>query len=82
VAVDLLKVFEGTVPKSSTEKIKRVQAIRELTAIIAPQQIDPPTVDASTPRVVTPCPWVVNTPPSRVATTSNNITMPNAIRQM
>jgi hypothetical protein len=81
-AADLLKVLGGTVPKASTDKIKHVQAIRELTAIIAGQQTDPPTVDAPTPRVVAPCPRVVTTPPPRVAATSNNITTPDAIRQM
>jgi hypothetical protein len=42
----------------------------------------PPTVDAPTPRVVAPCPRVATTPPPRAATTSYNITTPNAIRQM
>jgi hypothetical protein len=49
---------------------------------MAGQQTNPPTVDAPTPRVVAPCPRVATTPPPRAATTSNNITTPNAFRQM
>jgi hypothetical protein len=81
-AADLLKVFGGTVPKSSTNKIKHVQAIRKLTVIMAGQRTDTPTVYAPTPRVVAPCPRVVTTPPPRMATTFNNITTPDAIKQM
>jgi hypothetical protein len=81
-AADIFKVFGGTVPKSSANKIKHIQAIWELTTIMARQQTDPPTVDAPTPRVVAPCPRVVTTPPPRAATKSNNITTPNAIKQM
>jgi hypothetical protein len=36
-AADLLKVFEGTVPTLIAEKIKHIQAIQELTAIMAGQ---------------------------------------------
>jgi hypothetical protein len=82
VASDLLKVFGGTVPKLSANKIKHIRAIRELTAIMAGQQTNPPTVDATTPRVVAPCPRVATTPPPSVTTTSNNIMMLDAIRQM
>jgi hypothetical protein len=82
VAADLLKEFEGTVPKLSANKIKHIRAVRELTAIMAGQQTDPPTVDARAPRVVAPCPRVETTQPPRAATTSNNITTPDAIRQM
>jgi hypothetical protein len=82
-AADLLKVFGGTVPKSTTEKMKHIRAIQELTAIIAGQRTTPPTVeDASSPRVVAPCLRVATTPPPRVATTSNNIMTFDAIRQM
>jgi hypothetical protein len=34
-AADLLKVFGGTVPKLSTDKIKHIRAIQEPTAIMA-----------------------------------------------
>ncbi len=65
VAADLLKVFGGTVPKLSANKIKHIQAIQELTAIMAGQQANPTTVDAPTPRVVAPCPRVAITPPPK-----------------
>jgi hypothetical protein len=81
-AADLLNVFGGTVIKSSAEKIKHMGAIQELTTIMAGQWTNPPTVDAPTPRVVAPCLRVATTPPPRAATTSNNITTPDAIRQM
>ncbi len=81
-AADLLKVFRSTVPNSSADKIKHVQAIRKLTAIMNGQQTDTPTVDAPTPRVVAPFSRVATPPPPRAATTSNNIMTPNAIRQM
>jgi hypothetical protein len=82
VAADLLKVYGGAVTKSSANKIKHIRAIQELTAIMTGQRMNPPTVDAPTPTVVAPCPRVATTPPPRVATTSNNITTPDAIRQM
>jgi hypothetical protein len=81
-AADLIKVFGGTVPKMSADNIKHIRAIRELTAIMAGQQTDPPTVDAPTLRVVAPCSRMATTPPPRAATTSNNIMTPNVIRQM
>ncbi len=81
VAADLLKVFGGTVPIMTSKKIKHIQAIQKLTAIMAGHRTTPPTVDASTKRVDA-CPRVVTTPPPRVDTTSNNITTTNAIRQM
>jgi hypothetical protein len=81
-ATDLLKVFGGIVPKLSVDKIMHVQAIRKLPAIMASKQTDTPTVDAPTPRVVAPCLRVATTPPPRPATTSNNITRPDAIRKM
>jgi hypothetical protein len=81
-AADLLKVFGGTVPKLFADKIKHIQAIQELTTIMAGQQTDPPTVNAPTLRVVAPCPRVPTTPSPREATTSNNIMTPDAIRQM
>jgi hypothetical protein len=82
VAADLFEVFGCTVPKLSADKIKHIQAIRDLTVIMAGQQTDPPTVDAPTSKVVAPCPKVTTTPPPRVATTSNIIATHNAIGQM
>jgi hypothetical protein len=81
-AADLLKVLGGTVSKSTADKIKHIQAIQELTAIMAGQQTTPPTVDALIARVVAPCPRMVTTPPPKVATTSNNLMTSDAIRQM
>jgi hypothetical protein len=82
VAADLLKVFGGTVTKSSAKKIKHIQTIQILTLIMIGQQMNPPKVDAPTPMVVAPCQKVATTPPPRAATTSNNIMTPDAIRQM
>jgi hypothetical protein len=81
-AADLLKIFGCTVPKLAADKSKHIRAIQDLTAIMAGQRAAPPTVDAPSARVIAPCPRVVTTPPPRVATISNNITTPNAIRQM
>jgi hypothetical protein len=81
-AADLLKIIGGNVPNLTATKIKHIQAIQELTAIMAGQRVTPHTVDAPTTRVVTPRPRVVTTPPPRVATTPKNITTLNAIRQM
>jgi hypothetical protein len=81
-AADLLRVFGGTVLTSMAEKIKHIQAIQELTTIMAGQQTTPPTVDAPNPSVVAPCPKVMTNLSLRVATTSNNITTPYPIRQM
>ncbi len=44
--------------------------------------IAPPTVDPPAPRVVTPSQRVKTTPPPRLASTSNNLTSPNVIRQI
>ncbi len=82
VAADLPNVFGGTVPTLTTDKIKHIQAIQQLTAIMAGLRSTPPTVDAPTVRVVAPCPRVVTTPPPMVAIISNNIITPNAIRQI
>ena len=75
------------------EKIKHIKAIQDLTAILAGRQTPEcpavrtgkhPTVSTGmpAPRVVAPSPRVVNTPPPRVATTLNNITALNVIRNM
>jgi hypothetical protein len=76
-AADLLKVFGGTVSKSTADKIKHIQAIQDFTAIMAGKQATPPTVDKPSARVVASCPRVVTALPPKVATTSNNITTPN-----
>ncbi len=62
-------------PTLTSEKLKHIGAIRQLTAIMAGQQQQPQMTDAPTQRVAT-------TSPPRVATTSNNITAPSVIRQM
>jgi hypothetical protein len=62
------------------EKIKHIQAIQNLTAIMTGQQEapeEPPSL-----RVVAPIARVESAPPPKVATTLNNITAPNAIRTM
>jgi hypothetical protein len=81
VVAGLFKIIGGNVPKSTATKIKHIQAMQELTAIMAGQRVTPPTVDAPTTRVVAPSQRVA-TAPSSMATTSNNITTPIAIRQM
>jgi len=75
------------------EKIKHINAIQDLTAILAGRQTPEcpvvrtgthPTVSTGTPapRVAAPSPRVANTPPTRVTTRLNNITAPNVIRNM
>jgi hypothetical protein len=70
-AADILQSIGGTVPTTTTAKIKHVRAVRKMTAIMAGQRAPamPPAQ-----RVVEPTP--------RIATTSNNITVPNIIRNM
>jgi hypothetical protein len=70
-AADILQSLGGTVPTTTTAKIKHIRAIQKMTAIMAGQQAPamPPAQ-----RVVEPTP--------RMATTSNNITAPNIIRNM
>jgi hypothetical protein len=60
---------------STNDKIKYIRAIQQLTAIMARRRVQPQPASAPSQRV-TP------TPPPRVATTSNNSTAPNVIRQM
>jgi len=92
-AAELIKALGAAVPTTTTEKIKHIKAIQDLTAILAGQQTPEcpkmrtgthPTVSTGTPapRVTAPSPRVVNTPPPRVATTSKNIMAPNVIRNM
>ncbi len=79
MATELIKTLGAAVPATTTEKIKYIRAIQDLTVILAGQQTpEAPPV----PRVVVPNLRVPNAPPPRVATTSNNITAPNIIRNM
>jgi hypothetical protein len=78
-AAELIKALGAAVPTRTTEKIKPIRAIQDLTVILARRQTPeaPPA-----PRVVVPSPRVPTAPPPRVTTTSNNITAPNIIRNM
>jgi hypothetical protein len=79
-ATDLLTVLGGTIPTSATAKAKHVNAIRQLTSILTKQ---PATrMDEPAQRVDGPAPRVVESPPLRVATTSNNIMSPTTIQQL
>jgi hypothetical protein len=94
MAAKLITALGVAVPTTTTEKIKHIKAIQDLAAILAGQQTpEEPTMRTGThaprvrtgtltPRVVTPSPRVANAPPPRMATTSNNITAPNVIRNM
>jgi len=85
MAAELIKALSAVVPTTTTEKIKHIKAIQDLTASLARRQTpEGPTVHPGTPapRVAAPIPRVANAPPPRVATTSNNITAPNVIRNM
>jgi hypothetical protein len=79
-AADILKALGNTVPTTMMEKISHTRAIQNLTAIMTGQGDAPE--EPPSPRVVAPTARVVSAPPSRVATTSNNITAPNVIRTM
>jgi hypothetical protein len=84
-AAELIKALGAAVPTTTTEKVKHIKAIQDLTAILAGRQTpERPTVHTGTPapRVAAPSPRVANVPPPRVATTLNNITAPNVIRNM
>jgi hypothetical protein len=73
------------------KKIKHIKAIQDLSAILVGAR-DSSTMRTSThpattqpltaQRVAAPSTRVVNAPPPRMATTSNNITAPNVIRTM
>jgi hypothetical protein len=73
VATDLLTALGGTIPTSATAKAKHVKAIQQLTSILANQPAQ--RVDGTAPRLA-------ESPPPRVATTSNNITSPSTIQQL
>jgi hypothetical protein len=70
-AADIIQSLGGTVPTTTTAKIKHVRAIQKMTAIMAGQQAP----------AMPPAQRVVE-PTSRMATTSNNIMAPNIIRNM
>ena len=79
-ATDLLTALGGNIPSSATAKAKHVNTIRQLTSILTNQ---PATrMDEPTQRVDGPAARVAESPPPRVATTSNNTTSPTAIRQL
>jgi len=93
MAAELIKALGAAVPTTTMEKIKHIKAIQDLTAILAGRQSPEcpevrtgthPTVSTGTPapRVAARSPRVANTPHPRVATTLNNITAPNVIRNM
>ena len=84
-------------PTTTAAKIKHINAIQDLSSILAGARDSSnayeyasmrtsthPTTTQSLPaqRVAAPSPRVANAPPPRVATTSNNITTPNVIRNM
>ncbi len=78
-------------PTTTAEKIKHIKAIQDLFSILAGAR-DSSTIRTNTypaathplpaQRVAAPSTRVMNAPPPRVATTSNNITAPNVIRTM
>jgi hypothetical protein len=76
-ATDLLTALGGTLPASATAKAKHVNAIQQLTSILTNQ---PTRMVEPVQRVDGPAPRVAESPPPRVATTSNNITSPTTIR--
>jgi hypothetical protein len=79
-ATDLLTALGGTLSTSATAKAKHVNAIRQLTSILTNQ---PATrMDEPAQRVDGPAPRVVESPPPRVATTSNNITSLTTIQKL
>ncbi len=79
-ATDLLMALGGTIPTSATAKANHVNAIQQLTSILTNQ---PATrMDEPAQRVDGPVPRVVESPPPRVATMSNNIMSPTTIQQL
>jgi hypothetical protein len=82
VATNLLKVFGTNLPALATVKCNHVRAIQELMAIMTRWQATLLSTDSPDTRVGAPDQRVKHTPPPRVATTLNNITAPNVIRQM
>ena len=81
-AADLLQALGTTVPTSATAKRKYIRAIQDLTAIMARQTATQLPMDSPDTRIEAASQRVGHATPPRVATTSNNITAPNFIRQM
>ena len=90
-AAELIKANATAMPTTTVEKIKYIKTIQDLSSILAGARGSStmrtsthPTTTQSLPaqRVAAPSPRVANAPPPRVATTSNNITTPNVIRNM
>ena len=79
MAAELIKALGAAVPTTTKDKIKHIRAMQDLTVILARRQT--PEVPPA-PRMVAPSPRVPNVPPPMVATTSNNITTPDIIRNM
>jgi hypothetical protein len=79
-ATDLLTALGRTIPILATAKAKYVNAIRQLTSILTNQPAM--RMDEPAQRVDSPAPRVAESPPPRVATTSNNITSPTTIQQL
>jgi hypothetical protein len=81
-AADLLQHLGHAIPTTTTDKLKNLNAIHQLTTIMSGQPNAPPP-DPTSPRVVpaTP-PRVAVAAPPRVARTSNTIMVPNTIRQL
>ncbi len=91
MAAELIKALSAAMPTTTAEKIKHIKAIQDLSSIFASARDSSmmrtsthPTTTHPLPaqRVAAPSLRVANTPPPRVATMSNNITAPNAIRHM
>jgi hypothetical protein len=81
-AANLLQALGTTVPTSATAKRKYIRAIQDLTAIMAGQPATQSPIDSPDTRMEAASKRVGRATPLRVATTSNNITAPNVIRQM
>ena len=81
-ATDLLQSLGTTVPISATAKRKYIRAIQDLTAIMAGQQASQPPIDLPDTILEAASQRVGHATPPRVATTLNNNTAPNVIRQM
>ena len=81
-ASNLLQAFGTTVPTSATAMRKYIRAIQDLMEIMAGQQATLLLIDSPATRVGAAGQRVGQATPPRVATTWNNITAPNVIRQM
>ncbi len=80
-ATNLITQLGQTVPTTTSNKLKHLNAICQLTAIMAGPPNSPATITPP-PRVGVRAPPRVGAPPLRVATSSNNITAPAVTRQL